>query len=520
MLLRHLRALRRQIWLFSVCLVSAIAASALYLTTQHSVYRASMKILVGQGGGQFQATNPGAVDPFTQTMADLFKSDVVATKVISDLNLQLTPRDLLSHLAVTTKPQTAVLGVSYDSTDRGSAVVILRQTGSVFARLVSQRLGQQAAGRTGATTTGVVSATIFDPAHLEQGRVSPRPSWTLALTVLFALVIGIGLALAREAMKPRIDSRSQAEEWFGAPVVGTVPKASGQDFIPLQLWSMRSRNETGIVRGLAPLTGQLQARNAARDRIIVVTSAADKEGKSVLAAHLGAALAAVGDRVVCVEADGTRPIVSSYLGDRAGANGSPRYGLIDNEGHVVARIAQGGAKFWLLPATELQSNGTEPFTPDAIVELINTLAAADRYVIVDAPPLLLSSSALALTLAAGTILIAVHRGSTTKAEAEMVRSLLATAEGQKIGVVLCDRNDSRRRVSGTGWLPSSDPVARPIGGVTRLRQRRRPARVSNMVGSTRSGAHPKVTGHAAPQHAQTPPPPTPPTARPREDRAG
>jgi capsular polysaccharide biosynthesis protein/Mrp family chromosome partitioning ATPase len=495
-LLRHLRALRRHAWLIGLCVVGALGAAALFLATQHSVYRASMKILVGQGGGQFQPTNPGAFDPFTQTMADLLKSDVVATKVISDLNLQLTPRGLLSHLAVSTKPQTAVLGVSYDSTDRGAAVVILRQTGRVFARLVSQRLGGQTAGRGGAATTGPVSVTTFDPAHLEEGRVSPRRSWTFGLAALFALLIGTGLALARETMKPRIDSRDQAEEWFGAPVVGTLPKRSGQDFIPLELWSKGATKEASIVRALAPLTGQLQARNAAGDRMIVVTSAADNEGKSVLAAHLGAALTATGERVVCVEADETRPTVSSYLGGRAGANGSPHYGLIDSDGHVFARTSQRGRKLWVLPAPELRSDGAEALTSDALVGLMRTLTSSDRCVIVDAPPLLLSPSALTLTLAADTILVAVHRGSTTKAEAEMVRSLLATAEGKRIGLVLCDR-DSHFRVFRAGWLRSAVRVA----------------------GLARSSEHVPGKQRAVPPRVQAPPPDSR-RASPREDRAG
>src|SRR6266511_4152370 len=99
-----------------------------------------MEIVVGQGGGIFQPAYSGSVDPLTQTMTNLLESDVVASAVIRNLGLSLKPRQLLRHLAASTRPQTAVLNVRYDSINKAEAVTILRETGNVFAILVS-RLG-------------------------------------------------------------------------------------------------------------------------------------------------------------------------------------------------------------------------------------------------------------------------------------------------------------------------------------------------------------------------------------------
>src|SRR5205823_4926245 len=77
--LRHyLRALRRQAWLIVLVTVLGVVAAGGVTALEQHVYRASMKIVVGQSGGVFQPQFGGAVDPFARTMSDLFKSEVVA----------------------------------------------------------------------------------------------------------------------------------------------------------------------------------------------------------------------------------------------------------------------------------------------------------------------------------------------------------------------------------------------------------------------------------------------------------
>ena len=475
---RHLRTLRRNAWLIALCLAGALVAAAIFLSTQHSVYRASMKIVIGQGGGIFQPADAGAVDPLAQTMTNLLQSDIVARRVVTKLNLSLTPHQLLDHLAVSTKPQTAVLSVRYDSRDKAGAVAILRATGGVFTTLVRQRLGgQNRPASPGGAGTVPVSASVFDPAHLEPERISPRPVRTIGLAAALALLIGVGLALARESLKPRIDSRDQAEESFGTPVVGTLPERSGRT-PPFGLSARRGRADQQLVRALAPLTGWLQAVYATGNRLIVVTSAEDDEGKSVLVAHLGAVLAAAGEEVICVEADGRTPTVSDYLGVQANSEGSESYGLVDvverrveledalhtvrpiasltSHGHAdgtgeahasgLPDSAQERHGLALLPAGPARSSGAALLTSDALISLMTTLSSLGRYVIVDAPPLLLSPHALPLAMASDTILLAARQSSTTKANAEAVRKILANVEPTRIGVVLCHPRSTRRHL--------------------------------------------------------------------------
>ena len=89
--------------------VTALSAAAAISFTQQNVYRASTKIVVGQGGGIFQPQFGNVFQQFTQTMSSLFKSEVVANTVIHDLDLNETPKSLLAHVHVASTPDSAVL---------------------------------------------------------------------------------------------------------------------------------------------------------------------------------------------------------------------------------------------------------------------------------------------------------------------------------------------------------------------------------------------------------------------------
>ena len=71
----------------------------------------------------------GNVEPFTLTMSNLVRSNIVAETVIRNLGLQDSTQDLLGDVRVQSKPSTAALEVSYDSTNKQKAVAVLSEIG-------------------------------------------------------------------------------------------------------------------------------------------------------------------------------------------------------------------------------------------------------------------------------------------------------------------------------------------------------------------------------------------------------
>jgi capsular polysaccharide biosynthesis protein/Mrp family chromosome partitioning ATPase len=464
--LRHyLHVLRRQGWLILLTLAIALGVAAVITAKQDSVYESSTKIVVGQGGivigkngSLFEPALTSDVNRFTATMTNLLKSNVVAQTVITDLGLQMTPEKLLSRLHVTTKPDSSVLEVSYRGNDKRAVVRILRDTGVVFTRLVRDRLGAGESTGTGESTPPVTTS-VFDPAHLEPGRVSPRPARNLAFAGGLGLLLGLVLAFARESLDDRIRTRRDAEDWFGAPVMGSLPKGiRGKSLSDLK----GTRRQTAEALDLLRANVQF-AQASPSGGTIVVTSALPEDGKTTVVANLGMTLALAGHDVICVEADLHRPMLLEYLDVREGIYGltdvvAGRIGLdralqsvslplmSSNGAGEPERPRSNAPDATATGRLRVLGTGRKPERPGAflgagrgqIVKLMEQLAREADYVLLDTPPILALADAFPFALTADTVLIVARHGKTTKQNAQAVRATLEGLGANRVAVVLTD----------------------------------------------------------------------------------
>lgn len=492
----YVELLGRQAWLIAAFVALALGAAVVATALQTPVYRASTSIVVGQGGGVFQPEFGGTVETFTLTLSNLLRTNVVAQRVATNLQLDVSPDDLLADLRVSSKPESSVLDVSYDSTDKDLAVAVVREVGRVFTAQVDEKLGPSRPGPDGGAA--VVTARVFDPAHLEPGRVSPRPVRTLAFAGMLGLVIAIALAFVRDSLDDRIRRSKEAEEWFGAPVVGTLPREThaisategqiepqrgGGVFEAFRLLAssarsgriQRQRRET--FEALQLLCAKLQfSHTSLSGPAIVITSAEEEEGKSTVAANLSVALAAAGRNVVCVGADFHRPTIHEYFDLPSDAPG-----LID----VMHRRAEFSDVFQSVPLNDLatgaaprptaissarrgvRSAGTAPalrgrlrvitagrVEPGAVrllderrlAMVIDGLRATADYIIFDSPPVLLVGDAYPLLVAADSVIVVARSGRTSRRTAQAVRATLDSLGVEHVGVILTgsqERVDSR-----------------------------------------------------------------------------
>ena len=465
-LAHYLSVVRRQLWLILLLPAIALVTTGVVVLMQDTVYRASTKIVVGQGGGVFQAQFGNAVDPFSATMRNLLSSEIVANEVIRLRGLDLTTDELLKDLNVSVRPQSSVLEVSYDSTDPEEAVRILKAVGVTFTELVKEKLGGQPVAGVGAESRTPITATVFDPAHLEPDPVAPKPVRSLALAGIVGLILGLVFGLARDSVDNRIRTRNEAEEWFGAPVVGTLPRGVRRRS-PLLLANDQPVSSHHL-DALHLLRANLEfAQAGAQGPSILVTSAVPQEGKSTVVANLGVALATAGKEVICVEADLRQPKLDKYLGATTRSRGladvlhgtvplaralrevdlTVGYGskrpaqlvgqgldleLDDGSANGVGRlrVVSGGILPPLDPSTLL--------TPDAVGDLVSELSGMAEYVIFDAPPLLLVADAFPFVLKSDMVLIVARRGKTTRSNAESVRNTLHGLGAERYSIVLTD----------------------------------------------------------------------------------
>lgn len=488
---QSVRFLKRQGWLIVLVPVLAVAASAYFVHRQHSVYRASMGIVVAQAAGP--NVDPLGSQQLSQTMSGVLTSNVVARTAIASGGLPVSSGTLLNHLSVAVNPESSVLEVSYDASSKREALDTLTAVRTAFESVaktlgVSTNLNQRGALR--------IVASVFDPPHALSSPVAPHPVTIMSFAGVLGLALGLILAFARESLDDRVREPRDAEEWFGAPVIGALPRgwavASADDDtqerggLKRALNGLRAklrlrrgeRGATALVmrtagdsgapvyvvadehtRGrlddaLDVLGANLQLRSRELGRTLLVTSTADDDGASAdVVARLGVALAQGGQDVLCVDANFREPRLWRVLtgrkpnGDWASGLEGLLLGDLDLEQamrRVKLRSSNGdgrdvpAGKLAVLAASTATAEQTALLSPPRLSELVETVSARPGYVLIAAPPLLSAAHAISLASAVEGVLVVARRGRTRREPAEAIRVALEQGGVRHVALVLLD----------------------------------------------------------------------------------
>jgi capsular exopolysaccharide synthesis family protein len=224
---------------------------------------------------------------------------------------------------------------------------------------------------------------------------SPKVTKTLLIAGVIGLVVGICLALIREAMDGRIKSPEELESRLRAPVLGVIPKfgARSPDRSLATIADPRGAASEAY-RMTAIALENLTARGGLR--VIMIVSPEDGGGASTATANLGVVLAQAGHRVILVSADLRDPRLHLI------------FGLSNGHGLSTALLEGTDAERLLkeahIPNLYVLTAGPEPKDPAALLsspataEVLTTLRGLEPdFVLVDTPPVLSASDAVILS---------------------------------------------------------------------------------------------------------------------------
>jgi exopolysaccharide/PEP-CTERM locus tyrosine autokinase len=169
----------------------------------------------------------------------------------------------------------------------------------------------------------------------------------------------------------------------------------------------------------------------------MVTSAMPGEGKTFTAINLAMSIAAELDNtVMLVDADVARPSILRTLGLPQGP------GLLDVLEHQVdlssVLLRTNIEKLTVLPSGTPHPRATELLASVAMRDLLDDMATryADRIIIFDSPPLLLTTESRVLATHMGQIVVVVQAGRTLQNE---VQHALATIESCPVKMTVLNK---------------------------------------------------------------------------------
>jgi polysaccharide biosynthesis transport protein len=280
------------------------------------------------------------------------------------------------------------------------------------------------------------SARIISPATLPRSPASNRLKF-YALGAGMGLGGGLLLAFLLEYFRPGIRTRTEIEQSFGLPVVGSIPLAQHGRSSRASYFRILDRL---VKEPLSLLSGAIHAMrislelSSANPKVILITSALPGEGKSTAAMLLAASAASSGKRTVLLDCDLRMHSISEGLRRKHQPGLSE---LLRGTANLVDVIIEDPArKIYLIPAGSMAPSTADLLMSQGMHDVIALLRRNFDYIVMDSPPLLPVVDALALATVADKILLIIQWGATPRASINEAFRILGPEANRVAGIVL------------------------------------------------------------------------------------
>jgi capsular exopolysaccharide synthesis family protein len=272
---------------------------------------------------------------------------------------------------------------------------------------------------------------------------SPKLLQNVAIGTIMGLMLGLGAAMLAERLNNVFHSSDEVKDATRWPLLGVIP-SSERDALPARPALMADSPATDqfhyastspFVEAFRSLNANLRLLGAGSPiRCLAVSSPAPADGKSTVAAHLALAAAAMGQRVLLVDADLRWPYLHDLLRlpNKRGLSDVVATALAPDE---VIQKAPHEENLFVLTAGSVPPDPLRLLSSKKMHNLMAQWQADYDLIIYDTPPLLGLADGSLLAGHTDGILLVVSIGETDRSEVKQALEGLQMAGTQVLGVV-------------------------------------------------------------------------------------
>jgi succinoglycan biosynthesis transport protein ExoP len=366
---RYLLIGKRWLWLLVLGIV--VCGSSTYVATKlmRPTYQATTYLMLTVGTSQSAYDNATAALELQSTYSQLITKPQVLEPVASKYHFTL--EQLTEMIAVKPQSNSQIIEVDVTHSDPQLAMQIANDIAQSLTQFSITRLN------------GIVQINIL-PAITPTIPIRPKP----LIDSLLGAVVGLGLALALiivfEWLDDRINNPEDVQRLLGVEALTIIPALSSDQ-------QAKDIEETpALAEGCRILSATVSTLHKQHPcKLIMVTSALAKEGKSTIAANLASFLAQSGKRVLLVDADLRHPALDHHF------QVDNRKGLANIFFEVWTQVELDGqateiASLRVLPAGILPANAAGILQSPLAQRLLQHFRDISDFdhIIFDTPPLL------------------------------------------------------------------------------------------------------------------------------------
>jgi len=293
----------------------------------------------------------------------------------------------------------------------------------------------------------------INPAEVPTAPTSPNKMRALLLALVVGLGGSIGLAFCLEFLDNTLKNPQEVENYLHLPNLGVVPEFSALNgktaYGPLLLKEARPTTTLPPGRELVTSYGSysmlgeayrslrtalLLSRAGAPPKVLLITSAMSREGKTVTAVNTAVMLAQLGSNVLLIDADLRRArchrvlAVDNHLGLTEVLTGS-------RELHEMIRQTE-IENLHFLSSGSVPPNPTELLGSSKLGETLGRLREHYEYIVIDSPPVLPVSDSMLLAKVIDGAMLVANASATPRQQVKAACARLEYARAKILGVVL------------------------------------------------------------------------------------
>ena len=317
---------------------------------------------------------------------------------------------------------------------------------------------------------------LISPPSVDETAIWPKPARNISLGIIAGLLFGVGAAFLLERLDPVFHSVEELKEETQVPILGMIPwqkdlqlveKVVGVNVSPMisspaspsakstkQTTNRPSRSgyrSSGFLEAFRSFNTNIWLLGSDHPiRSLVISSATPGDGKTTTSLNLAQAAAAMGQKVLLVDADLRRPRVHHFFGlvNTQGLSNVIATGLQAEE--AIQKVPQWD-NLSILTAGSMPPDPIRLLTSRRMQELMDSWEQSSAYdlIIYDTPPLL--SFADARIIASGTtgLILVLKLGKTDRSAFKHVLDDIKMAQAPLLGIVA--NSVSRNDYGGAGY---------------------------------------------------------------------
>ena len=257
---------------------------------------------------------------------------------------------------------------------------------------------------------------IIDRAEFPNTPIRPKKMFNILLAVLLGLVAGTGLAFFFEYLDNTIKLPEDIQKYLRVPYLGPVP-AMALDGKPEsnerpELVTLQSPKSTASEAYRGIRTSILFSSAEKQPQVLLITSAAPREGKTSTALNLAITMAQTGGKVILLDCDMRKPSLHKVFGFPRDKGMSSI--LVGNCEVKDALLNTQVPNLDMIPCGPIPPNPSEILGSPRMANLVELLRTSYTRVIIDTPPITAVTDAAVVGRLVDGAIVVVRAGATPR----------------------------------------------------------------------------------------------------------